>query len=186
MKFNTNILLSLAIAVMAIAINLPDPLTSAPVTVTMTEQACMNGCAGEATPLSLANALATAADVSAAVSLIASVAADSYHGDIEDPQPEANTTTVTTVASATKCPAAPTFDLSPAMVWSVVNGDLNGTAAENTNANGTEAPAQNWSQGRNSLCFTDSSSVSGGHYYSKQLPNPLHLPTAPKNSNHPS
>ncbi|KAH8753785.1 hypothetical protein F5883DRAFT_574078 [Diaporthe sp. PMI_573] len=53
-----NVLLFLAITVTGIAI---DPVSAA-VTATMTEPLCINGCAGEATPLSVAEVLATVTD----------------------------------------------------------------------------------------------------------------------------
>ncbi|KAK2599823.1 hypothetical protein N8I77_011546 [Diaporthe amygdali] len=157
------VLLSLAIAKMAIATKLVDDVPCATVTVTVTEPVCMNGCAAETTPLSVANALATAADSSAASSLISSMMADAHRGDVGAYQPAVNTTTVTTVTSATNCPAPPTFDL-PAIVSSVFDSNLNSITANNTVANGTEAPDKRWSEGRQSLCFTSSSLVFGGYH----------------------
>lgn len=165
MKLTTiNVLLSLAIVMMAVATELPDTITSAAVTVTVTESVCLGSCAGEATPLSMANALATAADVSAAASLIANMIAARPSGDGEVHRPAANTTTVTTTASASNCPAPPNFDLSPTgRFWSTLDDDLRITA-NNTDTNGTDAPDQRWSNGRQSLCFTTGSMVLSGYY----------------------
>lgn len=166
MKLTTiNVLLSLAIAMIAIATELPDAITSAAVTVTVTESICMGTCAGEATPLSVANALATAADVSAAASLVANMIATRPGGDGEVQQPTANTTTVTTAASATNCPAPPNFDLSPTgRFWSILDDDLHSITANNTDTNGTAAPAKRWSKGRQSLCFTTATLGLSGFY----------------------
>lgn len=162
----TNVLLFLAIAAMVIATELPGDPTSAAATVTVTEQVCMTGKAGDATPLSMANALATAADDSAAASLIASMIADDHGGDaIAAPQSAVGSTTVTTLANATDCPAQPTLDLSPAgLISSLLNDELNSTSTDNTDGNLTELPIQHWSQGRNSLCFTNSDYVATGKY----------------------
>lgn len=154
-------LLTLAIALMAMATELPDNLTSAIATVTVTESVCINGCAGDATPLSMANALATAANATAAASLIANMMRDDHFGDVAAPQPAANTTTVTTVASATDCPTPPTFDLN--LFSTALDSELHSTT-KNINANNTETPDGRWSQGRNSLCFTSSSLVHAGAY----------------------
>lgn len=164
------VFLPLAIAVLAATTVLPDDFTPATVTVTVTESMCMTGFAGDATPLSVANALATVADASAAASLIAGMMANGYRGDVAAPRhgTDTNTTTVTAVASATNCPAVPTFDLTPALFSQALkNGDSNKTTAINPNVDGTEAPPQRWSNGRNSLCFTSSSWVGTGFYASK-------------------
>ncbi|KAH8748433.1 hypothetical protein F5883DRAFT_653135 [Diaporthe sp. PMI_573] len=149
--------------VMAIAISSPDNLTSAAVTITVTEPVCTNSRAGEPTPLSVASALATAADASAA-SLIANLTAYVHYEDAAAPQYALNTTTATTVASATNCPAPPTFDLSPVLFSSIFNGDLSNTTVEDIDANGTQPLGQRWSKGRQSLCFTSSSWVGTGYY----------------------
>ncbi|KAG6360196.1 hypothetical protein INS49_011252 [Diaporthe citri] len=160
-----NVLLSLAIAMIAIATELPDAITSAAITVTVTESICMGSCAGEATPLSVANALATAADVSAAASLIANMIAARPSGDGEVHQLTANTTTVTIAASATSCPAPPNFDLSPTgSFWSILDADINSITDNNSDTNGTVAPAKRWSKGRQSLCITSASLGLAGYY----------------------
>lgn len=156
-----NILLSLAIVSMVMATQLAANLTSAIATVTVTESVCINGCAGDATPLSMANALATAANATAAASLIANMMRDDHFGDVAVPQPAADTTTVTTVASATDCPIPPTFDLN--LFLTALDSELDSTT-KNINANNTETPDGRWSQGRNSLCFTSSSIVHAGAY----------------------
>lgn len=168
MKFITAFL-TLAIAVMAVTTVLPDNFTPAAATVTVTESMCMTGFAGDATPLSVANALATAADASAAALVIASMMADGYRGDLTASQRgmNTNTTTVTAVVSTTNCPASPTFDLNPALFSEALkNGDFNKTIVTKPDADGTE---QRWSKGRQSLCFTSSSWVGTGFYASKQL-----------------
>lgn len=156
------LLLSLAIALMAMATDLPGDPASATVTVTVTEPVCMNDRAGGATPLSMANAMATAADPSAAASLIANMMRDDRLGHAAARQPAANTTTVTTVPKATSCPAPPTFDLS--LFSSVLDGELNNMTPNDTYAIETDNPDQRWSKGRNSLCFTTSNYVAGGCY----------------------
>lgn len=166
------VLLPLAIVVMAVRTVMPDDFTPAAVTVTVTESLCMTGFAGDATPLSVANALANAADASAAASLIAGMMGNGYRGDFAAPRPATdtnNTTTVTAVASATNCPAASTFDLTPALCSQALkkNGDFNKTTAIHPDVDGTEAPRQRWSKGRNSLCFTSSSWVGTGFYASR-------------------
>lgn len=164
------VFLPLAIVVMALTTVLPDDFTPAAVTVTVTESMCMTGFAGDATPLSVASALADAADASAAASLIAGMMANSYRENVAAPRPvtDMNTTTVTAVASATNCPAVPTFDLTSALFSQALkkNGGFNKTAAINPSVDGTEAPRQRWSKGRNSLCFTSSSWVGTGFYAS--------------------
>lgn len=155
-------LLSLALALMAMATELPDNLTSAPATVTVTETVCTSGYIGDATPLSVANALASAANASVAASLIINMNHDSVLGYGAVPQPAVNTTTVRTVADATNCPAPPTFD--PTLFSSILHGELNGTSRHDTNVTGIETSDQRWSQGRNSLCFTTSLSVGAGCY----------------------
>jgi hypothetical protein len=167
MKSTTiNVLLSLAIAMMVMATDSPGDPTSAAVTVTVTEQVCMTGKAGDATPLSMANALATAADESAAASLIASMMADVHDRDTIPPHSAAGTTTVTTVANATDCPAQPTFDLSPVgLIQNLLSDEPNRTTTTTTTDTGLPpAQQQHWSQGRNSLCFTNSDSVGTGRY----------------------
>lgn len=163
-----NILLSLAIALMAMANDLPDILTSAAATVTVTEPVCMGACVGQVTPLSVANAMASASDASALATLIANMQLDANgggNGGVADPQSSESTTTVTTVTSATNCPAPPTFDLSPALSTGILSGDVNGTSDDNNiDVNGTDALEQRWSQGRSSLCFTTSTIVMSGGY----------------------
>ncbi|KAL1853628.1 hypothetical protein Daus18300_011751 [Diaporthe australafricana] len=164
MRFRTiNLLLSLATTVMAIAVISPGEVTSPTVTFTVTEPVCMNSLVAEPTPLSIARALAAAADASAAASLIANMTADGHAGDATS-QIHSNATTVTTVTSATDCPASPTFDLTPALVSSLFNGDLNNTTVNNTGGSGTEDPAQHWAKNHRSLCFTTSSWVGNGYY----------------------
>lgn len=109
-----------AIAMMVMATELPGDLTSAgaAVTVTVTEQVCITDWVGKATPLSVANALATAADASDAAALIASMMADGNRGYTASPQLAADATTVAAVANATNCPAPPAFDLSPTGLFS--------------------------------------------------------------------
>lgn len=166
MKFaTTDVLLSMAIAAMAMATNSLDDFNPVAVTVTVTEAVCMYGCAGEATLLSVAKALATAADASAATSLIADMMADRYHGGIAAAQPAMNTTTVTAVASATNCPASPTLNMGPALLPSVLDGHLSSTTANYTHTNGNETSRQRRSTGRESYCFTTSSWVGAGWYY---------------------
>lgn len=166
------VFLPLTIAVTAVTTVLPDDITPAAVTVTITESMCMTGFAGDATPLSMANAVANAADASAAASLIAGMMANGpYRGDVAALRPgtDTNTTTVTAVASATNCPAVPTFDLTPALFSQALKkkGGFNKTSANNPIVDGAEAPHQRWSKGRNSLCFTSSSWVGTGFYASR-------------------
>lgn len=159
------VLLSLAIASAAMASELANVISSAPATVTVTEQICMDTC-GRATPLSVANALATADDASAAVSLL-SMMADDYRQNATALEPAANTATVTDALTATNCPAPPELDLSAAVFSSFpdsLNGDFYSTTNINTTANGTEAPGEHWSEGRNSLCVTTSSMCYSGAY----------------------
>lgn len=156
------LLLSLAIALMAIATDLPDDPASATSTVTVTESVCMNGCAGDATPLSMANAMATAPDASVAAVLIANMMHNDPRGGAATPQLAANTTTVTTLANATGCPAPPTFDMN--LFSSFLDGELNNMAPNDTDAIDTKNSDQRWSKGRYSLCLTTSSWVSTGSY----------------------
>lgn len=162
------VLLALAMAMMITATELPGDPTSATVTVTVTEPVCMTGSAGDATPLSIANVLATVDGPAAAASLIASMMMDSHDGGTVAPAATVDTTTVTTVANATNCPASPTFDvLNPTGLFaSYLNEDLNNTNPDNNNtgANVPGLPSQHWSQGRNSLCFTNSDYVATGKY----------------------
>lgn len=155
-------------ALMVMAIEFSGDPFSATSTITVTESVCMTGSAEQATPLSVANALATAADASAAASVIASMMADSLGGDTIAPRPTMNTTmgrTVTAMASATNCPSPPSFDLSPSGLFAHLLSDkLGNTPADNTDAKRDEAPAQAWSKGRQSLCLTTSSWVGTGWY----------------------
>lgn len=136
-------------------------------TVTVTESVCMTGRAEEATPLSVANALATAANASAAASLIAGMMAHSLGGDPIAPRPTVNPimdTTVTAVVNATNCPAPPSFDLSPGGLFASLLSAKLSNAADNTCANDSGSPVETWSKGRQSLCLTTSSWVGTGYY----------------------
>lgn len=163
------LLLSLAIAVMAIATDLPGDGLAAAVTVTVTEPACMTGARGEATPLAIANALATAADVTAAASLVASIMDERQlrgYGAVLDPT--LGTTTVRTFANATDCPPRPTFDMSPTgELAKLLKEEVDRLTAENnTDAADTATgnQTQRRSPGPNSYCETDSDWMLAGNY----------------------
>lgn len=159
-------LLLLAIAMLALATDLPrDP------TVTVTEQACMTSGLGDITPLAIANALATAADVTAAASLVATMVAERQDGEdrgASDPGAATGTRTVTSFASATNCPPKPTFDMSPGGEFATLyNAELSRITANNTTTTSkvTDMGSPNQrNPGKVSACITDANWMSAGGY----------------------
>lgn len=141
--------------------------TGTAATVTVWEQACMTSGLGDITPLAIANALATATDVTAAASLVASLMAErlenEQHG-ASDPRATTGTTTVTAFADATDCPPKPTFDMTPNGEFATLyNDELTRITANTTNA--TDIGAHNQRNiGQTSMCITDSSVMGPGGY----------------------
>ncbi|KAG8161354.1 hypothetical protein KVR01_009618 [Diaporthe batatas] len=167
------LLVFLAIATMATAADQAGDPTTAAATATVTEQACMGGggALGDTTPLAIARALATAADVSEAASAAASLMAENQYGGLRGgagaPTVIPDTMTVTTFASATDCPPEPTLTLDDGEFARLYSEELdrllppNDTDTTDDTAAGAE---KRWAKGRLSLCFTGSDVMLAGRY----------------------